>query len=301
MPFSKFFRRKGLRPSWEFSTEGILWRLHPAPGPKFVGEERNLTSRTATFFCLDALTGKPSWRGREYGDGWWTGLSGIYHGVILFHGFATPELPEAKKIIAVDLLSGRELWRNEELTFLGVKEGDVIASRQTPRGRETLRASLVKGSIEGIVEPEEARQLLLDPDEDERGSGDTRFPVLIGAAGRLDPPIVDLLRNAGAEPARETPLQYLDHDHTVVIGHVIADAAKGMETPVFAAFVTVVEKSTGLTLYRDRLDNALPFPPQGSFMTRGKFLYYIRNRKTITAVAIQMSRQATPLIPSTSR
>jgi hypothetical protein len=267
----------------------------------FVGEERNLTSRTATFFCLDALTGKPLWRGRVYGDGWWTGLTGIHRGVILFHGFATPELPEEKKIIAVDLLSGLELWRNEELTFLGVKEGEVIASRQTPRGRETLRVSLEKGNVEGMVEPEDARLLLLVPDEDERGSGDTRFPVLIGAAGRLDPPIVDLLRNAGAEPVHGTPVEYLDQDHTAVIGHVIADKATESETPVFAAFVTVVEKSTGDTLYRDQLDNALPFPPQGSFMTRGKFLYYIRNRKTITAVAIQTSRQATPLIPSMSR
>lgn len=301
MQFFTFFRRKSLRPSWEFSTQGVLWRLHPAPGSKFVGEERDLASRTATFFCLDAETGVPLWRGEKFGDGWWTGLSGIFRGVLLLHGFATPDLPEEKKIIAVDLLSGRELWRNDEFTFLGVKDGIVIGSRRTQRGREIARMTLLDGSIEGVVGPEEGPFLPREADDDERGGGDTRYPVTIEAAEGQSLPMRDLLRGARPDLANEGPLEYLEHGAAVVFGHAVAEASAGSGTAAFASLLTVVEKATGRTLYRDTLERSLPFPARGSIMMRGRFLYYIRDRRTITAVAMHSSRQAFPTNPSVGR
>lgn len=286
MEFFTFFRRKVLRPAWEFSTQGVLWRLHPAPESTFVGEERDPVSRAAALFCLDGKTGKLLWRGEEQSGGWWTGVSGIFRGVLLLHGFATPELPEEKRIIALDMRTGKVLWRNEDVTFLGVKEGEVVASRRIPGGTEITRLSLRGGVVEGRVSAEEERGLLQRADVDERGDGDARYPVMIGEEeARALPGLARFIpRGAG-------PMEFLELESAFVLGQAVADAAATPAKPSFTRCVTVIEKGTGRLLYRVTVDRSLPFVPRGSFMARERVLYCIREKKTITAVAMRAPRQ----------
>jgi hypothetical protein len=280
-----FFRRKGLRPSWEFSTQGVLWRLHPAPGSTFIGEERDPASRCAALFCLDGVTGKPRWRVDERAEGWWTGVSGIFRGVLLLHGFATPELPEEKKIIALDLQTGRELWRNDEWTFLGVRDGVVIASRRVPGGSVVARLSLRGGVVEGQASPNGERDLLQGLDEDERADSNALYPVALSTEE-----IRALPGFAGVIPAAADSVEYLELETAVAAGYAVADAGSTPAAPSFTRSIAVVEKSTGRTLYHATLDRSLPFVSQGSFMARGNVLYCIREKKTITAVAMRAPR-----------
>ena len=296
MQFFTFFRGKGLRPSWEFTTHGVLWRLHPAPGSTFIGEERDPASHSAALFCLDGLTGKVRWRGDMRAEGWWTGVSGIFRGVLLLHGFATPELPEEKKIIALELESGKELWRNDEFTFLGVRDGAVIASRRVPGGTVVARLSLRGGVVEEPVSQTVERQFQRGAEEDERADAEAKYPaVLHREDARTFPGL------AGIVPAAADPVEFLALEGAVVVGYAVPDEGSTPASPSFTRSVAVVDRGTGRVLYRATLDRSLPFVPQGSFMARGDFLYCIREKKTITAVAIRAPRKLSPPTSSTSR
>jgi hypothetical protein len=296
MQFFTLFRRKGLRPSWEFSTQGVLWRLHPAPGSTFIGEERDPGSHSAALFCLDGLTGKLRWRLEEGAEGWWTGVSGIFRGVLLLHGFATPELPEERKIIALDVQTGKELWRNDEWAFLGVRDGKVIASRRVPGGRAVARLSLRGGAVEKEVSPDGELHPLQGSDEDERADNNALYPAALSTEEiRTLPGLAEII------PAAADSVEYLELQTAIAASYAVADAGSTPATPSFTRSVAVVEKGTGRALYHAVLDHALPFVPRGSFMARGNVLYCIREKKMITAVAMRAPRQLSPPTSSASR
>jgi hypothetical protein len=296
MQFFTFFRRKGLRPSWEFSAQGVLWRLHPAPGSTFIGEERDPASHSAALFCLDGMTGKLRWRGDMRDEGWWTGISGIFRGVLLLHGFATPELPEEKKIIALEMATGKELWRNDEFTFLGVRDGAVIASRRVPGGAVVARLSLRGGVPEELASQNAERQFQRGAEEDERADTDAKYPAVLHAEDARRFPGL-----AGIVPAAADPVEFLALEAAVVVGYAVPDEGSSPASPLFTRSVAVVDRGTGRVLYRATLDRSLPFVPQGSFMARGEVLYCIREKKTITAIALRAPRKPSSPTSSASR
>ena len=133
MNLSRLLKRGGLRPSWEFTTQGDIWRLHPASGGRLVGEERDAVRKAVSFFCLDLTAGKPMWAGRNFGEPWWTGIEAVHEETVIIHGFATPDLPEHRGVAAVDLVTGDLLWQDAAIAYWGAT-GDCVYAGRVARG-----------------------------------------------------------------------------------------------------------------------------------------------------------------------
>ena len=136
MPIS--FLRSGRTPhkTWTYSAGSYIWRVLPTPEGLFIGEERDPAARKASFFCLDAADGRVLWHHIPLGDGWWTGFAAAAQGVLLLHGYASPDLPQHLKIFAVDVRTGTPLWSNGSVTFTGVHGNEVHAA--TPSGEPVV-------------------------------------------------------------------------------------------------------------------------------------------------------------------
>jgi outer membrane protein assembly factor BamB len=180
MPISFLRSGRTLHKTWTYSAGSYIWRVLPTSEGLFIGEERDPAARKASFFCLDAANGKVLWHHIPLGDGWWTGFAAAAQGVLLLHGYASPDLPQHLKIFAVDVRTGTPLWSNGSVTFAGVHRNEVHAA--TPTG-ELVVLDLKNGN------PLPAHASLPQKDEPDET---LQFPAAVDL-GEAVPGIKDLL------------------------------------------------------------------------------------------------------------
>ncbi len=157
-----FLKDQQLKPTWTYRVDGTIWRVIPAESRKIVGEVRYVAEKATSFFCLNQMTGEVFWEGLKPGEQWWIGIETIHKDVLLLHGFSTPDLPQHKGILAVDLMTGQTLWNNSNLTFVAARENSVFASQESIEGRtfsdldyrtgEMLRSLKERANIPGLME-----------------------------------------------------------------------------------------------------------------------------------------------------
>ena len=86
-------KKETIAPIWEFTARGIIWRLLLSENGFFVGEERNLESKTVSFFCLDQRSGSPLWNDRTFPEHWWISLEATHKNIVFIHEFVSPDMP----------------------------------------------------------------------------------------------------------------------------------------------------------------------------------------------------------------
>jgi hypothetical protein len=85
-----FLKDQRLGATWTYKVDGVIWRVIPAESGKIVGEVRNVAKKTASFFCLNQMTGEVFWEDLKFDERWWIGIETIHEDIILLHGFSTP-------------------------------------------------------------------------------------------------------------------------------------------------------------------------------------------------------------------
>ncbi|HEX7572052.1 MAG TPA: DUF4905 domain-containing protein [Bacteroidota bacterium] len=248
-----------------------------------VGEERNIGSKTASFFCVDSSG--TLWKGKNFGEQWWTGIETVHKGVLFLYGFATPDLPGRKGITAVDCATGDLLWKNGELTFIAAA-GDRIYSSQDAQG------GLVVAEIDhrtGALIKEVGRggnamqQVPRAPDALE----DLEYPEVLSEDDVS--PLAALVRQFSTPAANEFPVEYGEHGpYLVIVYHRGSGEVRGEKSP-YAQVMEVVERSSEASAMRLTLDPAVSTPALGSFLVHAGTLYFVREKKTLTAVRLRKS------------
>ena len=127
---TSFFREKRLTPVWSYNCKNTFWRLKTSEDGFIIGEDRNTEQKTATFFCINASNGKILWENKSLEEKWWLSFEIIHQGIILFHEYGSPDLPEPKKILAVDVRTGKTLWTNHDVKLLFTFSGNVYVVKQ---------------------------------------------------------------------------------------------------------------------------------------------------------------------------
>jgi len=267
MPISLLSPGRTPRIAWKYSARAMIWRILPTADGFCIGEERDPVSREATFFCVDAGTGRVLWEHRTLGEGWWTEFAEYAGGVLLLHGFATPDLPQHLKIFAVDAGTGIPLWSDLSVTFAGLTGETILAL--TPAG-ETVALDLKTGGRLTV------RDAAAEPDAvDEH----IRFPLpadLDGSEGFLK----ELLGGTGQA-------EILEVQGHLVVGYAAGSADGG----TFAHEIAVVDPGRGKVVFRERILERTPGPAQETFFVLDDMLYYIRERRDLVAVRIPAARR----------
>jgi hypothetical protein len=264
MPIS--FLRSGRTPhkTWTYSAGSFIWRVLPTPEGLFIGEERDPAARQASFFCLDAANGKVLWHHIPLGDGWWTGFAAVAQGVLLLHGYASPDLPQHLKIFAVDVRTGTPLWSDGSVTFTGVHGNEVHAA--TPSG-----VPVVLDLKSGNPMPAPRSAPAMDgPDES------LQFPSPVDL-GEAVPGAKDLLEGEPSGPAELLAAQ----GYLVVSYCLRAEAGSS-----FTQNLAVIDPRKPKVVFSDRLlaNTAVPVPD--TCFARDGMLYYIQERRHLVGVRL---------------
>ena len=279
----EFLRKGELRPAWRYSTKGVIWRVLPSAVGKLVGEERDLANKEATFFCLSQMTGEVLWEGISFGEPWWIGIDAIHRETIFLHGFVKPDLPGHKIIIAVDLLTGNRLWRNEELRFEHATDESVFASKDGIEGRVVFELDCRSGGIlkswgnnEQIIKDAKLRSV-------ELVNYDTEFPRSMDDLFREDPDVASAIQRHCDTKTNVGPIEVIDTEEMAIFNYYeVTDKS----TEEMDSVLKVLDKQRGNVIFTEILNAGVSTFVKDSFFVQHDMLYYVKERNTLTAVRL---------------
>jgi hypothetical protein len=246
-----------------------------------IGEERNIESKTASFFC--ALPSGLLWKRRNFGEQWWTGIEAVHRGVLFLYGFATPDLPGRRGITAVDCARGEILWQNGTLTFLAAAGENVYSLQDAPAGPLVLEIDHRTGAF--VREVGRGESALLRVPRSEEPFGDAGYPQVLSVGD--DSPLSGLVRKLSAGAVKECPVEYGEDGRFVVIVYHAENPAAGADRAPYRRVMDIVERETEQLALRITLDAAVVTPAFGAFLAQDGMLYFVRERKTLSAVRLR--------------
>ena len=269
-----------LESAWKYDVKGVIWRIHPTSQRVLIGEERRIDQKKALFFCLDCQNGQELWQQTSPGDSWWIGIEAVYRDTVFFHGFATPNLPLHRGIIALDVLTGKKLWEDKELEFVGTGDDFVVGSQETSAGRSFVVLDSRTGSRRSDQEVSGLLERRLNRGESE---GEGKFPVPLNQS---DDQIAAAIRGSSETGALAGPVEVVEDKGLIVFDHHEVSTAGTHQSPLFSSMIAVVERATGTLLYRDTVSNAVAAVVPELFFVQHDMLYYIKERQTLIAVRL---------------
>ncbi len=272
--------RRKLRPSWKYATAGILWQVCPTSHGKLIGEERDVDRKRVSFFCLDQESGKVLWEKKNFGEEWWMGIEGVKDDVLLLHGYATPDLPAHKGIVAVQTHTGNTLWIARDLTFLSFGESLVFASKQDVGGLRCVGLNLADGSITAQAEADGQGAVAR---EAAPTGGEPVYPSRFTDPDELPPGVRDVVRRHSGTRMPDTPVEAIEDRDAVVFDFREAGGTTGKAATV----LVVAGRAEGTLLYRDVIDREAPQLIPEAFFLQRDMLCYVRDRRLLIAVRLR--------------
>lgn len=264
-----------ITPAWRYRPSGVVWRVVPTASGKLIGESRDLQKKLASFFCLNLRTGEVLWEEARFGEPWWIGIEAVHADTVLLHRFAHPDLPVHRGVIAVDVLTGAELWRNDEVTFHALGEQALAVRREHALHTETLRLDYRTGVVLETDRPFVA----VAPMED------IAFPSPLEESERDEWEAV-LLRRVCDADALIWPVDVLEHDRVIIYNYYLKRPDFSLEHPHMRSILSILEKVGGAVLFTESLcDDAHALVPD-AFLVTGDMLLYIHERTTLTALDV---------------
>ncbi len=274
MTFFRLPGRSGLKQAWEFTTDDLIWRLVPAGPSRAVGEERNLERKSVAFFYIDLASGKPLWRNASFGQQWWSGIEAIGNGVMLLHGFATPELPEHRGITAVNLVRGEVAWSRPDLQFNGLRDTAVLATMNGAVESKVVVLDLQSGQVidEGL------------PAERAIGHQKADISVRVPLPVIQGTPSARIVESSRLFRPAVAPVEVLETGSFLVAVWYESAGSGAISGKAITSLLGVIDLRTGRKAFGDTLHRgAASIVPEVVFV-QDHNLYYIKNRRTLAAV-----------------
>jgi hypothetical protein len=275
MKLPSFLSDSKLHPKWNFPAINTLWRIIFSTDGFIFGEDRDTENKSVTFFCVQAATGKALWKEKQFAEQWWIGLEGISGGKLFLHGFQKPDMPEHKIIICVDAKTGTELWRNTDCTLYSAAPPFVYGYRDLFERRIYYKLKETDGTfVEELREAPEGNETLQKID--------FIFPSPLGIESSAAPIINQHIQDQNLVRR----IEYAETGEYLVFNiHAAVDSTKENQNSL-SNTLYIVNTQTEKLIFTDLLNAETPYPAPDSFFIDENTLFYIKERKVLTAIAI---------------
>ncbi|HZY10725.1 MAG TPA: DUF4905 domain-containing protein [Bacteroidota bacterium] len=278
-----FFRKRVLPLSWEYATQGQLWRLIPSSDGYFVGEDRQTDSKQVSFFCINQITGKVLWDKLCFNEQWWISIETTYRDVIFLHEFSTPDLPEHKKIYAIHRDNGKLLWMNDVMTYRFAFDNKVIASKDSFDQRLFFEFDLYSGEIVGEADSSNMTKIqgAQLPNVDEI----VEFPKVFESSNDDNVYVVQCIDKALKKAGRIDNIEYLEKGNSLVVGY--SKMLNGVSSePSLQQDIMIMNKNTSRITYQDTISAQSKVSVPETFFRIGDIVYYVKDKRRLRAVNI---------------
>jgi hypothetical protein len=282
MKLFSLFKDGKIKPAWQFEALGQVWRILFSGSGRIVGEDRDEGKKEVTFFCLDEAKGEVLWKDVAFEERWWIGIETFYGGIVYLHEYIKPDLPQHKKIIALDLESGKLLWRNDELEPLFVAGGKFIAVRSSFEKRILYELNPATGEIE---------RELLEGSEDfdtARGRSDTSqrdfvFPEIFEVGVEHEKELKGIIQCHCDFRKLVGSIEYIHNAGLLFFNYHEQIGFSSTEQPVLNNVFKVINTNKNRVVHSEVLNEKASAPTPDSFFFKGAQLFYIKDERLLVA------------------
>jgi hypothetical protein len=286
MNFPSIFGSANITPAWTYAAHGIVWRLQFTPGGRIVGESRDQEKKAASFFCLDAVSGRVLWQDLTLDEAWWVGIEGVLDDTLVLHGFASPDMPEHRGIRAYDVETGALRWQNDKATYwFGIGQR-LFAYRDMFEKRVGYEFDLRTGELKTTYD-----QSLQELHEIRSGA----------VTGEFVPDVVlpEIMDEATTEPAtseflkRETKgkgivgnIEFIQKNDILAFNYHVRSEGTKTGQPLFENHLCVYRVSNGRRLFTDIIARDLKAQVPDAFFLHKRMLFFVRDQNILTALSL---------------
>lgn len=286
MKLFSVFREGKIKPAWQFQTTGNLWRILFSDSGRIVGEDRDQGTKTVTFFCLNETSGAVLWRGLKLDEQWWIGVETIYDGIVFLHGFVKPDLPQHQKIIALDIETGRPLWRNDSLRFLSIVDGKLFASEDLFEKRLYFELNPTTGEMEREYS-EDNEPLHLNRRVDTLSQQEIAFPEALTEDAENSHDLEPLIRSHCDLVRVSGNVEFVHRGNLLFFNYHQRGKAANVEGAFLENRLKVIDTKRKRVIFSDLLNDKVLHPTPDSFLLKGGDLFYIKNKNTLVAIRVE--------------
>jgi hypothetical protein len=283
MGLLSFFRPRSLPIEWEYRANGVIWRLLPSGNGMFIGEDRGLERKEVTFFCLHRETGTPLWKNVTYSEKWWIGLEAVHGETIFLHEYSTPDMPEHKKIIAVDARSGKCRWINEQLTFIAADDRFVYGKKNLFEDDVVCELDVERGNLVREIDRSEIPKLhiLTSPTHPQ-----IEFPNRVGSDYAMPDTLKTVFQRLGLNEDNRTGVEYLEVNDVLVVSwyEEMEDDAGDKN---LRQLLNVVGWKKSDIRYSDCIAERVSAVIPELFFRMGNRIHYIKEKKLLRSLNLQ--------------
>jgi hypothetical protein len=125
-----------LEPFISYQFKSPIWRLEiDSLSDTILAEVRNAADKKISFTSINLKSGGVHFDGLQTEERWLTGIETAYDGVLLLHNYQSASGPAHRGLIALDEVTGKELWSDFNLAFdyLSINGPIVYDTRLQPR------------------------------------------------------------------------------------------------------------------------------------------------------------------------
>jgi hypothetical protein len=278
------FRGNSVKPAWEFQSAGIIWRILFSPHNLFVGETRNQETKSTSFFCIDAFTGKPLWEGIKFDEPWWIGIETVYDKWIILHKFARPDMPRHRGILVVELVSGKLVWKNDELTYWFAEDQKLYAYKYIFEKRLGFEVDIVTGTVlkeytESLDELHELRKNILQKESE--SLQDMIFPKSYNREF-INSEVTSIIQEITREHVIEGWIEYLHRNSILIMSYYrkIDSSSKNTLENVLVIYNTERKEIK----FNEIIAKGMQVPSPDTFFIRDEYLYFFKDKNKFTAL-----------------
>jgi hypothetical protein len=289
MSMNALFGSQRLTPAWTFSANGIIWRMVLADPGFLIGECRDPQARLASFFAVETESGNVLWKDLRLVEQWWVGLEAVHNNVILFHGFASPDMPEHRGIQAFDMRTGRELWSNHDFSFWFCHQDQVIVYRDMFERRVGHELDLQTGSLirtheASLQELHELRQRAAA----EQTMPDAILPEFFEEK-KAGEEVSQLVKKETKGKSLAGNIEYLRQGDILVFNYHERRSGDAAQPPSLENHLFVYQLSPRKRRFAEIIGrNLTGYVPDSFFVNRGHLLF-VSNQRVLTALNLWKS------------
>jgi len=137
-----------LNPVIDHAFSGLIWKLEIDAAIELIfAETRNSENRTVAFSSFSLKTGQVYFLEVMMEEKWLTGMEGARKGVLFLHGYKSEQSPEHKSIIALDGLTGKQLWADYNLSVEAFTKDGLLAADQRFQTKRIVLLDYQTGNI----------------------------------------------------------------------------------------------------------------------------------------------------------
>ncbi|MDI6802229.1 MAG: DUF4905 domain-containing protein [Bacteroidota bacterium] len=272
---------------WEINFLHPIWRLFPNHQNCIITEVRNVTEKVVSFYCIDAVTGKSRWADIQLSQTWWVGIEGVFGDVVILHEYERPDLPAHKKIIVVDINTGKILWSNNELIFVSSDNNYLIASRNSFAATQKLKLNLLTGETLCEVSEDGFKNRLKELKINEQLYYQT--PAEHSINELPNETVHRFIKKQNNASDIVDPVEVLTNvaNDVNVIGYS-RKVNDDIAAPTYDEYICVLSNKNKI-FYTDKIISSANMPVIPKYFWKGNFLYYIKDKTILKAVKLYES------------